>query len=48
MQKKWAITDLNAPGGSRDIHFQSQEFDQEVRRHFVDFPLRYDVTDAIL
>ena len=27
-QKKRAITDLNAPNGSRDIPFQSQEFEQ--------------------
>ena len=25
--KKWAITDLNVPNGSRDIPFQSQEFE---------------------
>ena len=36
MQKR-AITDLNAPNGSRDIPFQSQEFEQYGRRHFVDF-----------
>ena len=35
--KKRAITDLNAPNGSRDIPFQSQEFEQYGRRHFVDF-----------
>ena len=29
MQKKWALTDLNAPNGSRDISFQSQEFEQD-------------------
>ena len=34
---KRAITDLNAPNGSRDIPFQSQEFEQYGRRHFVDF-----------
>ena len=33
--KKRAITDLNAPNGSRDI--PSQEFEQYGRRHFVDF-----------
>ena len=27
----------NAPNGSRDIPFQSQEFEQYGRRHFVDF-----------
>ena len=37
MKKKRAITDLNAPNGSRHIPFQSQEFEQYVRRHFVDF-----------
>ena len=36
-QKKQAITDLNAPNGSRDIPLQSQEFEQYGRRHFVDF-----------
>ena len=35
--KKRAITDLNAPNGSWDIPFQSQEFEQYGRRHFVDF-----------
>ena len=35
--KKRAITDLNAPNGSRDIPFQSQEFEQYGHRHFVDF-----------
>ena len=29
--KKWAITDLNAPNGSRDIPFQSQQFEQDGR-----------------
>ena len=37
MQKKGAITDLNAPNGSPDIPFQNQEFEQYGRRHFVDF-----------
>ena len=37
MTKKRAITDLNAPNGSRDIPFQSQEFEQDGSRHFVDF-----------
>ena len=36
-RKKQAITDLNAPNGSRDIPFQSQEFEQYGDRHFVDF-----------
>ena len=35
--KKWAITDLNAPNGSRDIPFQSQEFGQDGHHHFVGF-----------
>ena len=35
--KKRAITDLNAPNGSRDIPFQSHEFEQCGRRHFVNF-----------
>ena len=34
--KIWALTDLNAPNGSRDIPFQNQELEQNVRRHFVD------------
>ena len=36
-KKKEAITDLNAPKGSRDIPFQSQEFGQDGHRHFVGF-----------
>ena len=35
--KKRAITDFNAPYGSRDIPFQSQEFGQDGHRHFVGF-----------
>ena len=35
--KKLAINDLNAPNGSRDILFQSQEFGQDGNRHFVGF-----------
>ena len=35
--KERAITDLNTPNDSRDIRFQSQEFEQYGRRHFVDF-----------
>ena len=35
--KKRAITDLNTSNGSRDIPFQSQEFQQYGHRHFVDF-----------
>ena len=37
VKKTRAITDLNAPNGSRDIQFQSQEFEQDGRRHFVNF-----------
>ena len=36
-KKKRAITDLNAPNGSRDIPFQSQEFGQDGYRHFAYF-----------
>ena len=32
-----AVTDLNVLNGSRDIPSQSQEFEQDVRRHFVAF-----------
>ena len=50
--KERAITDLNAPNGSRDIPFQSQEFEQYGRSPFCRFlasiPLKYDVTDAML
>ena len=35
--KKRAINDLNAPNGSRDISFQSQEFEQDGHHHFVGF-----------
>ena len=35
--KKQAITDLNAPNGSRVIPFQSYEFWQYGHRHFVGF-----------
>ena len=37
MKKKRAITDLNAPNGSRDTPFQSQEFGQDGHCHFVGF-----------
>ena len=33
--KKRAIADLNPPDGSQSIPFQSQEFEQDGRRHFV-------------
>ena len=50
--KKRAITDLNAPNGSLDIPFQSQEFGQYATSPFCRFlasiPLKYDVTDAML
>ena len=36
-KKKRAITDLNAPNGSRDIPIQSQEFVRDGQRHFVGF-----------
>ena len=36
-KKKRAITDLTLPNGSQDIPFQSQEFEQDGHRHFVDF-----------
>ena len=35
--KRRAITDLNAPNGSRDTLFQIQEFEQYGRHHFLDF-----------
>ena len=39
------------PNGSRDIPSQSQEFEQDGRRHFVGFQSlflrKYDVTDAV-
>ena len=38
---EWRITDLNVPNGSRDIPFQSQEFEQYGCRHFVDFLPRF-------
>ena len=41
--KKWAITDLSAPNGSRDIPSQSQEFEQDGRRDFVDFEPQFHV-----
>ena len=39
--EKRAITDFNAPNGSRDIPFQSQEFEQDGHRHFVGFEPRF-------
>ena len=38
---KNVITDLNAPNGPRDIPFQSQEFEQDGCRHFVDLYSRF-------
>ena len=50
--KKRAVTNFNAPDGSRDIPFQKQEFVQDGHRHFctfsASFSLKYDVTDAML
>ena len=40
-KKKRAIADLNAPNGSRDIPFQSQEFGQDGHRHFVRFQAHF-------
>ena len=34
-KKKRTIADLNAPNGSLDIPFKSQEFGQDGHRHFV-------------
>ena len=36
-----SLTDVNAPNGSRYIPFQSQQFEQDGRRHFVDFCSRF-------
>ena len=38
---KRAITDLNAPNCSRDISFQTQQFEQDGCRHFVGFWPRF-------
>ena len=50
--KKRAITDFNAPNGSRYIPFQSQQFRQDGTSPFcrfsASFLIKYDVTDAIL
>ena len=47
--KERAITNLNASNGSRDIPFQSQEFEQDgFFRFSASFSIKYDVTDAIL
>ena len=42
MQKK-AITDLSVPNGSRDIPFQSQEFEQDGCHDFVRFQLHLHI-----
>ena len=34
--KKRAITGLSAPNGSRDIPLESQQFEQDGRRHFAE------------
>ena len=43
MKKKLGVTDLNAPNGSRDIQSQSQEFEENGRRHFVGFQPHFHV-----
>ena len=51
MKKKWAIADLNAPNGSRDIPFQLgiwTRWTSPFCRFLASFSLKYDVTDAIL
>ena len=48
-KKKRAITDLNAPNGSRDIPFQSQEtWISPFCRFSASFSIKYEVTDVIL
>ena len=39
-----AITDLNAPNGSRDIPFHSKEFGQDGYRHLVGFQSHFHLT----
>ena len=49
--KEWVIPDLNGPNGSQDIPFQSQEFEQDGRRHLAGFQPHFHLnnfTDAIL
>ena len=43
MQKKWAISDLNAPDGSWDNQSQSEEFEEDGRRHFVGFQPHFHI-----
>ena len=51
LKKKRAITDLEAPNGSRDIPFHCQEFGPRwispFCRFSASFSFRYDVTDAM-
>ena len=58
MQKDEPSLTINAPNGSQDMPFQSQEFEQDGYRHLsvfdiaicrflASFSLRYDVTDPI-
>ena len=50
--KKRAITDLNAPNGSRDIQFQKSgilaRWTSPFCRFSASFSLKYDVTDPML
>ena len=41
------MTDLNAPSGSRDIPFYSQEFGQDGHSHLVDFQPHFHLNDVI-
>ena len=41
--QKIAITDLNAPDGSRDIPFQNQKFEKDGLRHFVGFQPHFHI-----
>ena len=43
MQKKLAITDVNAENSSRDIPPQTHEFEQKRRGHFVGFQVHFRV-----
>ena len=45
-KKQQAITDFNAPNGSRAIPFQSQEFEQDGCGHFVGFQPHFDLNMA--
>ena len=42
-KKQRSITDFNAPNGSRDIPSQSEEFEQDGRRHFVGFQPHFHI-----